>query len=261
MGAVVHPSAIIAEEVTLGDGVVVGPYTVIESDVTIGDGTEVGPHVMVGTGTRIGKSCRIFNGAAVGLIPQDLKFNNEKTYLHIGDNTTIREFCTLNRGTSASGKTVVGSNCLLMAYCHVAHDCVLGNHVVIANSLAMAGHVEVGDNVRIGGTVMIHQFTRIGTFAFIAAQARPFMDVVPFAMVGVEPTRITGTNKIGLERAGYDEKRRYAIKKAFRILFRQNLTLDKAIERLQEEFAGQQDVAEIVAFAKASPRGLLRTAD
>lgn len=260
MGAAgIHPTAVISAAAALGAHVTIGPFTVVEDDVEIGDGCVIGPHVMIGSGTRLGKGCRIFKGAAVGLVPQDLKFGGESTTLQIGDHTTVREFCTLNRGTAASGRTVIGSNCLLMAYCHVAHDCVIGNHVVIANNLAMAGHVEVGDYVRIGGAVTIHQFVRIGTFAFIAAQARPFMDVVPYAMVGVEPTVITGTNRIGLERAGYNEERRFAIKRAYRILFRSNLSLESALERLQHDFPRNDDIALLIAFVRGSSRGLMRT--
>ena len=258
MAPQIHPTAIVDPGARIGEGTSVGPYAVIEEDTRIGDNCSIGPHAMIGCGTRIGNGCRIFKSAAVGLIPQDLKFHGEKTFLRIGDNTTIREFCTLNRGTEARGETVIGSNCLLMAYCHVAHDCVLGDHVVIANNLAMAGHVEVGDHARIGGTVVIHQFCRIGAYAFLGVTTKVVMDILPFAMVAAEPTRIADINKVGLERAGFDSARRRAIKRAFRTIFRRGLELDDAIESLVHEYPDNQDVAEIVSFVRGSSRGILR---
>jgi UDP-N-acetylglucosamine acyltransferase len=259
MSTSIHATAIIDSNVHIGENVNIGPYTVIEDDVVIGDECTVGSHVVIGSGTRIGNECRIFPGACIGLIPQDLKFKDEKTYLRIGDRTTIREFCTLNRGTVARGETVIGSDCLLMAYCHVAHDCVLGNHVIISNNLAMAGHVEVGDYVTIGGIVPIHQFTRIGSYAFIAAQARPFMDVVPYAMCGGEgKTKIVGINKIGLERRGFSGEQRRSINWAFRILFRESTTLGEAIDTLTQTFPGNKDIELLVSFIAKSERGIMR---
>ena len=217
MASTIHPSAIIDKSAHIGDAVAIGPYTVIEGDVAIGDGTTIGPHVVIGQYTTIGRQCRIFNGASVGLIPQDMKFKGEKTTLRIGDRTTIREFCTLNRGTAASGETVIGNDCLLLAYCHVAHDCVLGDHAIISNNLGMAGHVEVGSYVTIGGVCAFHQFIRIGDYAMIGAFSYVSQDVVPFALTGSDPVRVADVNKVKLERCGFSPERIQEIKRAFRI--------------------------------------------
>ena len=259
MSTNIHPTAIIEPGSKIGTSVTVGPYTVIEGDVEIGDGCEIGPHVMIGEGTRIDQGCRIFNGACIGLIPQDKKFAGEKTNTFIGKNTLIREFVTINRGTSDSGETRIGDNCWIMAYCHIAHDCVLGNNVTISNNLAMAGHVQVGNHVTIGGIVPIHQFTRIGDYAFIAAVARPFMDVVPYAMCGGETeTRIVGVNKVGLERLGFSQERRQNIKRAYKILFRENLNTNDALARLNTTFPGNKDIELLTSFVSTSSRGIMR---
>jgi UDP-N-acetylglucosamine acyltransferase len=258
MPSTIHPSAIIDHSAEIGADVNIGPYTVIEGSVVIGDGTTVGPHAIIGEYTNIGRQCRVFHGAAVGLIPQDMKFKGEKTRLRIGDRTTIREFCTLNRGTSALGETVIGNDCLLLAYSHVAHDCVLGDHVVVSNNLGMAGHVEVGSHVTIGGMCAIHQFTRIGDYAMIGAFSYVTQDVVPFALTGTEPVRVADVNKVKLERCGFSPERVVEIKRAFRILFRGKLKLEEATSSLTREFPGNEDVLRIIEFTKKSERGILR---
>jgi UDP-N-acetylglucosamine acyltransferase len=257
----IHPTAIIDKGAIIGQDVAIGPYTVVEGDVEIGDGCELGPHVLVSPGTRIGKGCRIFKGASLGAFPQDLKFGGEKTLLRIGDNTTVREFCTLNRGTKATGETVIGSNCLLMAYCHIGHDCRLGNNLVAANNLNLAGHVEIGNNVNIGGVCAIVQFRKIGDYCHLTAYSLIKKDVAPFAMVAPGPMRVIGINRIGLMRAGFDTPRRTAIKKAYRMLFRDACTTAEALSRLSEEFSGNRDVETLIAFVKGSTRGLLRMRD
>lgn len=255
----IHSTAIVDSGVQIGEGVTIGPYSVIESDVIIGDRCSIGPHVMIGEGTRIGEDCRIFKSASIGLIPQDKKFKGEKTYTIIGKNTLIREFVTINRGTIDRGETRIGENCWIMAYCHIAHDCILGNDVTISNSMAMAGHVEIGDHVTIGGIVPIHQFVRIGDYAFIASVAKPFMDVIPYAMCGGDDeTRIVGINKVGLERHGFSSERRQNIKRAYKILFRENRSLHDALNYLEEVFPGNQDIEGIISFVKNSKRGIMR---
>jgi UDP-N-acetylglucosamine acyltransferase len=258
MSSAIHPAAIIDPGAEIGADVMVGPYTVIEGNTVIGDGTAVGPHVVIGENTNIGRQCRIFHGAAVGLIPQDMKFKGEKTSLRIGDRTTIREFCTLNRGTAARGETVIGSDCLLLAYSHVAHDCVLGDHVIVSNNLGMAGHVEVGNHVTIGGMCAIHQFTRIGDYAMIGAFSYLSQDVVPFALTGSDPVRIADINKVKLERCDFSPERIHEIKRAFRILFRCKLKLEEATISLAKEFPGNIDVLRLIDFIKKSARGILR---
>jgi len=258
MATTLHPSAIIDRGAEIGADVTIGPYTVIEGHVAIGDGTAVGPHAIIGEYTSIGKQCRIFHGAAVGLIPQDMKFKGEKTSLRIGDRTTIREFCTLNRGTAARGETVIGNDCLILAYCHVAHDCQLGDHVIISNNLAMAGHIEVGNHVTIGGVCAFHQFTRIGDYAMIGAFSYINQDVVPFALVGSDPVRVADVNKVKLERCGFSPERIQEIRRAFRIFFRGKLKLEESVAALAEEFPGNEDVRRIIDFVKNSSRGILR---
>lgn len=239
----------------------IGPYTIIEDDVVIGDRCEIGPHVVVGEGTRIGEDCRVFKGAAIGLIPQDKKFAGEKTLTVIGANTVIREFVTVNRGSAARGETRIGRDCWIMAYCHVAHDCLIGDGVTISNSLAMAGHVEVGSHVTIGGISGIHQFTRIGDYSFIQATSYISQDVLPFALTGADPVRIVDINKVGLERHGFSEERRRSIKRAYRILFRENRALDEALTCLAASFPGNADIECIVSFGRNSSRGLVRMSD
>lgn len=257
-GPLVHPTAIVADGATIGADVVVGPYAVIEDNVSIGDGADIGPHVQIAWGTRLGKRCRVFHGATVGTIPQDLKFAGEETLCRIGDDTIIRECVSINRGTTANGETVIGSHCALLAYCHVGHDCVIGDHLIVSNNLAMAGHVVVGNHVTIGGVCSFHQFTRVGDYAFIGANSYITQDVVPFALVGSDPVRLAGINKVGLERRGFDAARRGAISKAFRILFRQNLMQSDAIAKLRDAFPGNRDIAELVTFVERSKRGLLQ---
>ena len=256
----VHPTAIVEAGVEIGVDTVIGPYTVIEKDVIIGDKCSIGPHVMIGQGTRIDDGCTIFKGAAIGLAPQDKKFNNETTYTFIGKNTILREFVTVNRGTVDRGETRIGDNCWIMAYCHIAHDCVLGNDVTISNNLAMAGHVEVGNHVTIGGIVPIHQFTRIGDYAIVGAVARPFMDVVPYALCGGEAdTHIVGINKVGLERHGFSSERRTNIKRAYKTLFREGLSWTDAVVSLTSTFPGDKDIELLINFVNTkSKRGLMR---
>jgi UDP-N-acetylglucosamine acyltransferase len=260
MSVVIHPAAIVDPRARLGRDVSIGPYAVVGEDVEIGDETTIASHAVVESGTRMGARCRIYSGACIGGDPQDLKFAGEKTYLHIGDDTIIREFCTLNRGTAESGKTVVGSNCALLAYVHIAHDCILGDHVIISNNLAMAGHVKVGNYVGIGGVVAIHQFCRIGDYAFIQAGTRILKDVVPYAIIGGDSSypRVMGINKVGLERRGFDSERRMRIKRALKILFRQGLTVEDAMDKIREECGEDPDAMRLIDFIGDAQRGLIR---
>jgi len=258
MPVTIHPSAIVHAKAGIGVNVGIGPYAIIEEDVVIGDGCEIGPYAMIASGTRLGKQCRVFNGASLGTIPQDLKFGEEKTILKIGDQTTIREFCTLNRGTKATGETVLGSHCLLMAYCHIAHDCRIGDYFIAANSVNLAGHVTIGNHVNSGGIAAVVQFRTVGDHSFIGAFSLIVKDVVPFAKVAAAPMRIVGVNKVGLERSGFDENRRRQISRAYKVLFRSGLTCQDAVARLAREFPGNPDVESIIAFARKSSYGLLR---
>ncbi len=253
----IHPTAVISSQAELGENVVVGPYAVIEDDVVIGDESYIGPHVYVHSGSRLGSRVRVEKGAVLGSDPQDLKYKGEKTYLEIGDHTTIREFATLNRGTDAHYKTVVGSHCFLMAYVHVAHDCIIGNHVVIANSVQMAGHVEIDDFAGIGGLTAIHQFVRIGKHCFVGGGLRVTKDVPPFVLAMGEPIRFGGTNFVGLQRRGFSSESLKVIKQAYRLVYRSNLKLSEALERLRTEFNQSPEVAEIIQFLQKSERGII----
>lgn len=258
MATSIHPTAIVDRRAELGTNVTIGPFSIVEGNTVIGDGTSVGPNAIIGEFTKLGKECRVFHGASVGLIPQDMKFNGEKTSLRIGDRTTIREFCTLNRGTAAKGETVIGSDCLFLAYCHVAHDCVIGDHVIASNNLGLAGHVEIGSHATIGGVCAVHQFVRIGDYSMIGAFSFLTQDVVPFALTGSEPVRIAGVNKIRLERSGFSPERIQGITRAFRTIFRKNLSLEAALSSLNKDFPGNEDVGRITDFVRRSERGLLR---
>ena len=257
MPAEVHPTAIIHKNAFLNDGVTVGPYTIIEDDTVLGEGTEVGSHALIAAGTTIGKECRIFNGAVLGSIPQDLKYHGEKSTLEIGDQTTVREFATLNRGTEALGKTVIGSNCLIMAYVHVAHDCVIGNKVIIANSVNMGGHVLIEDNVTVGGMVPIHQFVRIGTFAFIGGGYRVPKDVPPYILAAGDPLVYRTLNLIGLKRNGISGESIKAISKAYKQIYDKDSTLNEGLSHLKSNGDLIPEVLKTIEFFETSSRGII----
>lgn len=249
MNSSIHATAVIGFDAVLEEEVSVGPYSVIEDDVIVGAGTVVGPHVHIASGTRIGQCCRIHAGAVLGGEPQDLKFEGEKTYLFIGDRTVIRECVTLNRGTKANGKTVVGSDTLIMAYVHAGHDTVIGNHVVIANSVQFGGHCHVSDYVVIGGVCGVHQFVRIGRYAMVGGIARASLDVPPFVLAGGHETfRYEGLNLLGLKRRGFSPGTIRQIRDVYRIIFQSGLLLGNALERVRREFPAEQEVKEILDF-------------
>jgi UDP-N-acetylglucosamine acyltransferase len=254
----IHKTAIVSPKAELGQNVEIGPFTVIENDVIIGNDTVIGSNVMVASGARIGEKCKIFHGAVLSTVPQDLKFGNEKTTLEIGNYTTIREYATLNRGTTDHWKTVVGDNCLLMAYSHVAHDCTLGNNVIIANSVNMAGHVTIEDFVGIGGMVPIHQFVKIGKHTFVGGGFRIPKDVPPYILAMGEPLRYAGLNTIGLQRRGFSTETLAEIKKAYRIFYRSNLTVEKALAKIEAEIPQITEVKELIRFIKSCERGIIR---
>ena len=254
----IHPTAIVNPDSQISENVQIGPYTVIEEDVIIGEGTVISSGALIAAGTRIGKKCRVFHGAVLGSIPQDLKFSGEKTTLEIGDNTIIREFATLNRGTIENRKTVVGNDCLLMAYSHIAHDCVLGNHIVVANSVNMAGHVIIDDYAGIGGICPIHQFVRIGKHCFIGGGSQVGKDVPPYVLAMGIPFRYAGLNRIGLTRRGFSEKTQETIKKAYRIIFQSNLNINDALKKVKDEIEPIEEVQDILHFFRDSERGIIR---
>ncbi|HID39824.1 MAG TPA: acyl-ACP--UDP-N-acetylglucosamine O-acyltransferase [Calditrichaeota bacterium] len=254
----IHPTAIINKDAQLGEGVVVGPYSVIEDDVLIGDQTEIAYHAVIASGSRIGKNCRIFSSAVIGTRPQDLKFGEEKTFVEIGDNTTVREFATINRATTHSYTTNIGSNCLIMAYAHVAHDCKIGNNVVIANAVNMGGHVIIGDYVGVGGLAAIHQFVHIGCHSFIGGASKVKKDVPPYILAMGEPLTFAGLNKIGLQRRGFDNETLRSLRRAYKVIYKENLTITEAIANIEENFEPTPEIQHLIEFLRGSERGLIR---
>lgn len=253
----VHPTAIVDPDAELEAGVVIGPYSMIGPGVRVGAGTEIGSHVVVDRNTILGEECRVWKGAVLGTDPQDLKFAGEDTTLEIGDRTVIREYATLNRGTAASGRTVVGSDCVLMAYTHVAHDCELGSHVIISNSTQMAGHIVIEDWAVVSGLVAIHQFVRIGAHAFIGGGSRVPQDVPPYCRAVGNPTlKLFGLNSVGLDRRGFSDEVRKALKQTYRILFQSNLNMSQALKRAKEETATIPEVRYFLEFIENSERGI-----
>jgi UDP-N-acetylglucosamine acyltransferase len=261
MSVEISEKAVIGKNVELADGVKIAAFAVIEDNVVIGDNTSVGSHAYIASNTAIGKNCRIFNGASVGTIAQDLKYREEDASLSIGDRVIIREFVTINKGTSANnGRTLVGNDCALLAYCHVAHDCEVGDFFVASNNLAMAGHTIVGRNVICGGNVSIHQFTHIGDYSFIGANSYVSMDIVPYSLVGTSggDTFIAGHNKVGLERNNFSIEDVSKIKKTYKLLFRSNLSLEDAKDAIAKEVGRNLISQNILDFIEKSQRGLLR---
>lgn len=254
----IHPTAIIHKEANLADDVEVGPFSIINEGAVIGTGTQINSHVLIDTRTIIGENCKIHHGAVLGTLPQDLKFEGEKTHLTIGDETVIREYATLNRGTSYRKKTVVGKNCFIMAYAHIAHDCLLGDHVILANSVNLAGHIEIGDYAIIGGVVPVHQFVKIGAHSIVGGGFRVQKDVCPYALVAGYPLKTVGLNRIGLQRRGFSEKTMQILEKTFRILLKSKLNTSQAIEKIKTEVELIPEVQTILDFIEKSERGIIK---
>jgi UDP-N-acetylglucosamine acyltransferase len=252
----IHATALVDETARLEDGVTVGPYAVIGPNVRVGAGTEIGPHVLIERDTTVGRECVIHKGAVLGTDPQDLKYLDEPTTLQIGDRTVIREFCTLNRGTTSSGTTIVGSDCLLMAYVHVAHDCILGNHVVISNAVNMGGHVRIDDWAGVGGMTPIHQFVRIGAHAFVGGASRVAKDIPPYVKAAGNPIQLYGLNSVGLQRRGFTEEVRRELKRAYRLFFASTYNTTQALARAREELRDIPEVAVFLGFFEESRRGV-----
>ena len=241
----------------MGNNVSVGPYSVIENNVHIGDDSSIGNHTTVKAGTTIGKNTRIFHNCSIGEIPQDLKFGGEETTTLIGDNVTIRESVTINRGTSARGCTEIGHNVLLMACTHVAHDCVLGNNVIMANLTTLGGHVELGDWVSLGGGVLVHQFSKVGAHSFIGGGFRIVQDVPPFILGAGEPLEYSGFNQIGLRRRGFNGDSRKLIKEVYRLYFRSDMNRKDALDKIKKDFNQFDEIKMIINFIESTNRGII----
>ncbi|PQA58336.1 acyl-ACP--UDP-N-acetylglucosamine O-acyltransferase [Siphonobacter curvatus] len=250
--AYVHPDAKIAPNV------VIEPFAVIHKNVEIGEGSWIGSNVTIFEGARIGKNVQIFPGASISAVPQDLKFEGEETLTIIGDYTTIRECVTINKGTKAAGKTVIGSHCLLMAYTHIAHDCVIGDHCIMANSVQMAGHVELGDWAFIGGTTAIHQFSKIGPHAMIGGGSHVLKDIPPYTKAGREPIAYVGLNSIGLRRRGFSNEKIAEIQEIYRYVYLKGYNNAEALHRIEIELPASAERDEIINFIRSSERGIMK---
>lgn len=255
----IDPTARVAPGAVIADGVEIGAYATIESNVTIGPGTKVGPYCMIQGPTAIGAGCDITGYASIGTPPQDHSYKGEDTRLVIGDHNTIREFVTINRGTTKDkGVTTIGDHNLIMAYCHVAHDCVVGNHVVMGNLATLAGHVEIHDYAIVGGLSAVHQFTRIGERCIIGGGSMVSLDIIPYAKASGDRAKLFGVNTIGLKRGGFSTEQIRTIEKAYRILLKQGLLLKEAVCVIEQEFPDDKVILPILSFLKTSRRGIAR---
>lgn len=253
----IHPTAVIHDSVQIGENVKIGPYSIVEKNVVIEDGVEIRSNVMVGENTTLRSNCRLFHSAVVGEIPQDLKFEGENTTTEVGENTVIREFVTIHRGTEDREKTVIGRNCLLMAYVHVAHDCLVGDNVILANAVNLAGHVTIEDYASLGGIVPVHQFVNIGAHCYIGGGYRVSKDVPPYILASSEPLTFSGLNVIGLRRRGFTQESRTLIKRAYRLIFRSELNTSEAIEKIKSDFPQTEEIEHILDFYEKSERGVI----
>jgi UDP-N-acetylglucosamine acyltransferase len=242
----------------LAKNVVVEPFVTIEKNVEIGSGTWIGSNVTIMEGARIGENCEIFPGAVISAIPQDLKFEGEESLAIIGDNTIIRECATINRATKATGKTIVGKNCLIMAYAHIAHDCVIGNNAIVVNNVAMGGHVEIGEHAIIGGLTAVHQFIKIGKHCMVSGGSLVRKDIPPYVKAGREPLSFIGINSIGLRRKKFSESEITEIQDIYRILYQKGYNNTQAINKIEIDFKISEIRDEIISFVRGSGRGIMR---
>ena len=253
----IHKTAIISSQSNIGKNVIIGPYCIIDKDVEIGDNTKIDAHTIVRSNSYIGKNCHIFSNSVIGEVPQDKKFEGEKTDLIIGDNTIIREFCTLNRGTKDSGTTKIGKNCLLMAYVHVGHDCIVDDNVILANGVQLGGHVEIQKYAIVGGLTPVHQFCKIGEHSLVGGGLRVVQDIPPYIIANGQPLKFSGINSLGLRRRDFNINQRKNIKQAYKIIYNSNLNRTQALDKLIQDFSFINEIKIIVKFIKNSDRGLI----
>jgi UDP-N-acetylglucosamine acyltransferase len=253
-----YPLANVHPEAKIGSNVTIEPFATVQKNVTIGDGSWIGANVVVWEGARLGKNVKIFPGASISAVPQDLKFAGEETETFIGDNTVIREFVTISRGTSDKYKTVVGSNCLLMAYVHIAHDCIVGNNCILANAVQLAGHVQIDDWAIIGGSSAVHQFVKVGAHVMVSGGSLVRKDIPPYTKAAREPLTYCGINTIGLRRRGFDADKISEIQEIYRYIFLKGLNNSKAIDLVEKELPTSTEKEYIVTFIRGSERGIMK---
>jgi UDP-N-acetylglucosamine acyltransferase len=253
----IHPSAVVDPKAKIGKNVVIGPGTVVDGNVEIGDSTRIDSCARIASGARIGKGCRIFHGAVIGEIPQDLKFQGEDTLAVVGDRTQIREYVTVHRGTSERKKTEIGTDCLLMAYSHVAHDCLIKDHVILSNTVQIGGHVTIDERVYIGGMSGVHQFSHIGSHVFIGGGFRCVQDVPPYILAAGEPLKFTGLNVVGLRRHGFSNEIINQLKEAYRLIYRSEFNISQALEQIRSAFEPLPEILEVIRFIQKSKRGIV----
>ncbi|MDL2280589.1 acyl-ACP--UDP-N-acetylglucosamine O-acyltransferase [Selenomonadales bacterium OttesenSCG-928-I06] len=255
----IHETAVIHSAARIGKDVAIGPYAVIGENVLIGDGTQIGAHVVIDGWTSIGRNCVIYPHATIGSEPQDMKFRGEKSYVFIGDNTKIRECATVNRATGEGEETRIGSNCLLMAYTHVAHNCIVGNNVIMSNAATLAGHVIVEDRAVFGGLSGAHQFVKVGRNAMIGGATKVVQDVPPFVIVDGHPAVVCGLNNVGLARAGISDTAKRNLKRAYKILYRSGLNVTQAIAVMEQELDSCEEIEHLLRFLRNVERGICRS--
>ena len=255
----IHSTALISKKAKLAKDILIGPYTIVGDNVTIGTGTKIGAYCVIDGNTAIGEACEIFTGAVLGSPPQDLKYKGEKSFLEVGENNIIREYCTMNPGTGENGKTIIGNNNVFMAYAHIAHDCIVGNNCIIANCGTLAGHVTIEDKAVVGGLVAIHQFVKVGCLSIIGGCSKVVQDVLPFSTCDGHPARIYGLNLIGLRRKAIDKESIEKLNRAFKILFNLGLSIKHALERIEKEIKPSDEISHLVSFIKTSKRGISRS--
>ena len=254
----IHPSAIIDPKAQIGKNVDIGAFSTVNDDVIIGDNVVIGTGAFIDSGTRLASNCKVGHYSILGNAPQDLKYKDEKTYLEVGEGTIIREFSTLNRGTTYHYKSVIGKNCFIMTYVHIAHDCLIGDNVIIANAVNMGGHVEIDSHAIVGGLTAIHQFTKIGQHAFVGGGLRINKDIPPYIRVAGDPARYAGTNFVGLERKGFSKEVILEIKRAYRFIYQSSDTVAEASERIKKDLQSYPEIQELLEFLKRSERGIIR---
>ncbi len=249
--------SVISKNAKIGNNVSIGPYCIIEDNVVIGDNTTIDSHTIIKQYTEIGSNCNIFSHCVIGEVPQDKKYSGEKSKLIIGNNNTIREFCTLNRGTKELGLTKIGNNCLFMAYVHIAHDCILQNDIILANGVQLGGHVTIDDYGIIGGMTPVHQFCKIGTHSFIGGGLRVVQDVPPYIIANGEPLKFSGINILGLRRRKFSSVERDNIKKAYKLIYNSNYNISQAVQKIENTFDINDSIKGILNFINTSTRGLI----